>query len=196
MGLYGLACKLLEGVRCYMLDSGNRWIPRSRADIDQSKLQTEDKKWIKEKNQESEPLTVERRFYFSPSEITKEIALKSNLIKDLYIILNRIDYNTNTIYITVWVNYLVNWVWIGTVVIVIGGLISLNPFKIIVLKGSRPITKCAETSTPPFLSSLLSGNLLSTLCLVVDLLSSTLWDFWTQKLIFCHEIKVCRSLLK
>ena len=78
-------------------------------------------------------MPVEKRFYYSNNPdrytITKEIALDSNLVKDLYIILNKIDYNTGVIHITVWINYLVNWVWIGTLIILIGGLISLNPFR-------------------------------------------------------------------
>ncbi len=73
-------------------------------------------------------LPVEKRFYYSPNEITKEIALDSNIIKDLYIILNRVDYLSNSIQITVWINYLVNWVWIGAVIILIGGIVSLYPF--------------------------------------------------------------------
>ena len=74
-------------------------------------------------------MTVEKRFYTSPFDITKEIALRSDLIKDIYIVLDRIDYNNKTIYITIWVNYLVNWVWIGTAVMLIGGLISLGLFE-------------------------------------------------------------------
>ena len=74
-------------------------------------------------------LPVEKRFYFSPNEITKEIALNSNIIKDLYIILNRVDYFSDSIQITVWINYLVNWVWIGASVILFGGLITLYPFS-------------------------------------------------------------------
>ena len=35
----------------------------------------------------------------------------------------------NNFRITIWVNYLVNWVWIGTAVMLIGGLISLGLFE-------------------------------------------------------------------
>ena len=75
-----------------------------------------------------ELLTVEKRYYTSPFDVTKEIALSSDLIKDIYIVLDRIDYNNNNISLTIWVNYLVNWVWIGTAVMLIGGLISLGIF--------------------------------------------------------------------
>ena len=40
--------------------------------------------------------------------------------------IDRIDYNKNIIFLTVWVNYLVNWVWIGTAIMLLGGLISLG----------------------------------------------------------------------
>ena len=73
-----------------------------------------------------ELMSVEKRYYTSPFDITKEIALSSDLVKDIYIVLDRIDYNRNIIFLTIWVNYLVNWVWIGTVIMLLGGLISLG----------------------------------------------------------------------
>ena len=75
-----------------------------------------------------ELMHVEKRYYTSPFDITKEIALSSDLVKDIYIVLDRIDYNKNIIFLTVWVNYLVNWVWIGTAIMLFGGLISLGVF--------------------------------------------------------------------
>ena len=71
-------------------------------------------------------MSVEKRHYTSPEDVTKEIALSSDLINDLYIVLDRIDYNNRTIALTIWVNYLVNWVWIGTAVMLVGGLVSLD----------------------------------------------------------------------
>ena len=82
-----------------------------------------------ENNNNQIKLPVEKRFYYSPVQVTKEIALESNIVKDLYIILNRVDYDKKEAYITVWINYLVNWVWVGTLIILIGGLISLAPFR-------------------------------------------------------------------
>ena len=79
---------------------------------------------IKDNNQEL--MSVEKRHYTSPEDVTKEIALSSDLINDLYIVLDRIDYNNRTIALTIWVNYLVNWVWIGTAVMLVGGLVSLD----------------------------------------------------------------------
>ena len=75
-----------------------------------------------------ESMHVEKRYYTSPFDITKEIALSSDLVKDIYIVLDRIDYNKNIIFLTVWVNYLVNWVWIGTAIMLLGGIISLGVF--------------------------------------------------------------------
>ncbi len=79
-----------------------------------------------EEGKNREMMTVEKRYYTSPFDITKEIALNSDLTKDIYIVLDRIDYNRNIIFLTIWVNYLVNWVWIGTAVMLLGGLISLG----------------------------------------------------------------------
>ena len=81
-------------------------------------------------------MTVEKRYYISPFDVTKEIALSSDLLKDIYVVLDRIDYNNNNISLTIWVNYLVNWFWIGTIIILIGGLISMNIFKSLKLKKS------------------------------------------------------------
>ena len=42
-------------------------------------------------------MSVEKSHYTSPEDVTKEIALSSDLINDLYIVLDRIDYNNRTI---------------------------------------------------------------------------------------------------
>tara|TARA_Y100001970_G_scaffold61877_1_gene79027 strand:- start:1652 stop:3766 length:2115 start_codon:yes stop_codon:yes gene_type:complete len=87
-------------------------------------------------NESNQIMTVEKRYYISPFDVTKEIALSSDLLKDIYVVLDRIDYNNNNISLTIWVNYLVNWFWIGTIIILIGGLISMNIFKSLKFKKS------------------------------------------------------------
>ena len=65
-------------------------------------------------------LTPERRFY-SGKEPTTEVAIMSNLKEDLYLILRGWEAD-HTISLTVVVNPLLMWVWIGTTTIVFGTL--------------------------------------------------------------------------
>ena len=55
-----------------------------------------------------------------------EVAIRSTLLEDLYVILIGWDEDGTTAF-KVLVNPLVNWIWIGGVVFVLGGLIAFWP---------------------------------------------------------------------
>ena len=71
-------------------------------------------------------LRPEKRFYFASEQGTSEVALRSNLIEDLYVVFAGISDDDRAV-IQVFLNPLVVWVWIGTIVMVIGTIIVILP---------------------------------------------------------------------
>ncbi len=71
-------------------------------------------------------LTPEKYFHRSYQQAVTEVAIRSTLLEDLYVILIGWDEDGTTAF-KVLVNPLVSWIWIGGVVFVIGGLIAFWP---------------------------------------------------------------------
>ncbi|HWP67304.1 MAG TPA: heme lyase CcmF/NrfE family subunit [Candidatus Limnocylindria bacterium] len=77
-----------------------------------------------------QPLTVlrpEKRFYKKPQQPTTEVANRSTLREDLYVVLGSYDEKTQLITILAYVNPLVVWIWIGGLVLTIGTAITVWP---------------------------------------------------------------------
>ena len=71
-----------------------------------------------------------RRIYTDQnSQPHSEVALKSTLNKDLYIILGSLNMETGLATLKIRINHMVTWVWLGTIILVIGSLIALNPLE-------------------------------------------------------------------
>ena len=76
-------------------------------------------------------LKPENRFYTVTNSSTTEVSIHTNLLRDLYIVLGegKID---NDWVVRVYYNPLVIWIWIGAVIIFLGGLFSTkNNLKIV-----------------------------------------------------------------
>ncbi len=71
-------------------------------------------------------LTPEKYFHRTYEQPVTEVAIRSTLLEDLYVILIGWDEDGTTAF-KVLVNPLVNWIWIGGVVFVLGGLIAFWP---------------------------------------------------------------------
>jgi cytochrome c-type biogenesis protein CcmF len=71
-------------------------------------------------------LTPEKYFHRSYEQPVTEVAVRSTLIEDLYVILVDSDANGTTAF-KVLINPLVNWIWIGGGIFVLGGLIAFWP---------------------------------------------------------------------
>jgi len=71
-------------------------------------------------------LTPEKYFHRSYEQPVTEVAIRSTLAEDLYVILIGWD-EDDTAAFKVLVNPLVNWIWIGGGVLLLGGLIALWP---------------------------------------------------------------------
>ncbi len=73
-------------------------------------------------------LKPERRIYIDQnSQPHSEVALKTTLNKDIYIILGSLDLKTGMATLKIRLNNLVSWVWLGTLVLIFGTLIPLLP---------------------------------------------------------------------
>ncbi len=74
-----------------------------------------------------ETLYPEKRFYKKQQQPTTEVALRSTLLEDLYLVLGSYDDKSELMTMIVFVNPLVNWLWIGGLVMVLGTVIVMSP---------------------------------------------------------------------
>ncbi len=72
-------------------------------------------------------LAPEKRFYKKPQQPTTEVAMRSTLTEDLYVVLGSYDAKTEIVTILGYVNPLVGWIWIGGVVLALGTAVTMWP---------------------------------------------------------------------
>ena len=70
-------------------------------------------------------LKPENRFYPITNNYTTEASIHTNLFRDLYIVLGEGNLNDGWV-VRIYYNPLVIWIWIGALVIFVGGITSLN----------------------------------------------------------------------
>ena len=79
-----------------------------------------------------QPLTIlnpERRFYHASQQPTTEVSIRRRLTEDVYVVYAGVSNDGQKPVIQVFVNPLVNWVWLGTMVVIFGTLVALVPSK-------------------------------------------------------------------
>ncbi len=76
---------------------------------------------------EIDVLAPEKRFYKKPRQPTTEVAIRSTLREDLYVILGTYDPETKVVTLQAYVNPLVAWLWIGGIVLVLGTGVAIYP---------------------------------------------------------------------
>jgi len=82
---------------------------------------------IKKDNRDLTYKNAQRRFYYASEQATSELAIYSTLTEDLYIVYSGMISDGKKAVIQVHVNPLVMWVWIGGIVLAVGGVIILIP---------------------------------------------------------------------
>jgi cytochrome c-type biogenesis protein CcmF len=87
-------------------------------------------------------LYPEKRLYFAQNQPTTEVALRTSLWEDLYVILAGFEPSRLATF-KVFVNPLVSWLWIGGLVMVLGTLIAIWPER----RAPRPTRRWAAVST-------------------------------------------------
>ncbi len=72
-------------------------------------------------------LRPEKRFYRRPEQPATEVAFRSTLREDLYVILGAADDEQNATF-QVYVNPMVSWLWLGGVILVLGTGLAIMPW--------------------------------------------------------------------
>jgi cytochrome c-type biogenesis protein CcmF len=72
-------------------------------------------------------LRPERRFYYASEQTTSEIAIKSSLMEDLYVVFAGMDSEDSPAAIQIFVNPLVAWIWLGGFMLAVGTLMTILP---------------------------------------------------------------------
>jgi cytochrome c-type biogenesis protein CcmF len=72
-------------------------------------------------------LKPEKRFYKKPKQPTTEVANRSTLREDLYVVLGAYDQQTQLITILGYVNPLVVWIWLGGLILALGTAVAVWP---------------------------------------------------------------------
>jgi cytochrome c-type biogenesis protein CcmF len=74
-------------------------------------------------------LAPEKRFYKKPEQPATEVAFRSTLREDLYVILGSVDDNGKTATFQAYINPLVAWLWLGGIVLMLGTGIAIVPLR-------------------------------------------------------------------
>jgi cytochrome c-type biogenesis protein CcmF len=72
-------------------------------------------------------LTPEKRYYAASEQPTSEVALHATLVEDLYTVFAGVTDDQQRAVIQLYLNPLVAWVWIGTLVLVFGTIVTILP---------------------------------------------------------------------
>ena len=70
-------------------------------------------------------LKPEKRFYPITENFTTEASIHTNLLRDLYVVIGEGNPKSGWI-VKIYYNPLVIWIWIGALVIFIGGMVTMN----------------------------------------------------------------------
>jgi len=72
----------------------------------------------------------QKRFFIAEQQPLSHVALKSNLARDLYVVMAGTDPDSGKAIIHVIINPLVQWVWIGGMIVLLGTILALIPSRI------------------------------------------------------------------
>jgi cytochrome c-type biogenesis protein CcmF len=72
-------------------------------------------------------LSPQKRFYTASEQTTSEIRIESRFREDLYVVFSGMNEDNEHAVIQVWINPLVVWVWIGTILMALGTLYTIIP---------------------------------------------------------------------
>ena len=72
-------------------------------------------------------LSPEKRYYMASEQPTSEVRIESRFDEDLYVVFAGVNEGSDEAVIQVWINPLVIWVWVGTIVITLGTVFTLIP---------------------------------------------------------------------
>ena len=82
---------------------------------------------VYDRNQKIAQMAPEKRFYNASQTASTIVAIHSTALRDLYVVFEGRNPETNKPIIKVFLNPLVSWIWIGVAIIIFGTFISLAP---------------------------------------------------------------------
>ncbi|MFC1556204.1 heme lyase CcmF/NrfE family subunit [candidate division KSB1 bacterium] len=82
---------------------------------------------------------VQRRYYFASEQTVSELAVHSTMKEDVYIVFSGIDSQSGKAVLQSKVNPLVMWVWIGSIVLVLGTMLAMTPNRKVARSGNQPL---------------------------------------------------------
>ena len=88
-------------------------------------------------------MSPEKRFYKKPEQPATEVAYRSTLAEDLYVILGSIDDSRKATFL-VYINPLVIWLWLGGIVLIIGTGVAIVPPRRMVARERAQEVSTAE----------------------------------------------------
>lgn len=85
---------------------------------------------ISRDGQQVDVLQPEKRFYKKPEQPATEVAIRSTLGADLYLVLGSYDQKSGVVTILAYLNPLVGWMWYGGLVLALGTAIVIWPVRV------------------------------------------------------------------
>ena len=82
---------------------------------------------VSRNGQQPGTLAPEKRFYKKPQQPTTEVAMRSTLSEDLYLVLGSYDPASGLVTLLAYVNPLVAWLWIGGLIMGLGTVVTMWP---------------------------------------------------------------------
>ncbi len=74
-------------------------------------------------------LAPEKRFYRRPEQPATEVAYRSTLREDLYVVLGSVSQDEKTATFQAYVNPMVAWLWLGGIVLILGTMLAIVPLR-------------------------------------------------------------------
>lgn len=93
-------------------------------------------------------MTPEKRFYPIQDQVTSEVSIRSSMSEDLYIVLAELDETLDVATFKVYINPLINWVWIGLGLMVLGTMILFLPDQLGKKKSVRTSRPSRRDASP------------------------------------------------
>jgi cytochrome c-type biogenesis protein CcmF len=81
-------------------------------------------------------------FYAQSNKRTSEVDIRRTLVEDLYVALTQVDSTTRLVNLTAYIKPLINWIWIGNIMMVLGAVLAI--VAVVGQKRSAPQTEASE----------------------------------------------------
>jgi len=99
-------------------------------------------------------------FHKGDGQMTTEVSIRVRGLEDVYVVLTGYDLDTNLANFRVYVNPLILWVWLGTILLLAGVLICLIPQSVVDKLQYKPRTRLGRAADAGLFVTLIAASLL------------------------------------